>query len=54
MDTVKIKSPVDGSTYAERPIAADQAVNAAVERGRKRRSPSDAAMRWPSSTRCWP
>jgi len=34
MDTVKIKSPVDGSTYAERPIAADQAVNAAVERAK--------------------
>ena len=34
METVKIKSPVDGSIYAERPIAADQAVNAAVERAK--------------------
>ena len=34
MDTVKIKSPVDGSIYAERPLATDQQVNAAVERAR--------------------
>ncbi len=34
METVKIKSPIDGSIYAERPIASDQAVNAAVERAR--------------------
>ena len=33
-DTVKLISPVDGSVYAERPIATDQAVNAAVERAR--------------------
>ncbi|MCF6113178.1 aldehyde dehydrogenase family protein [Mesorhizobium muleiense] len=33
-DTVKIKSPVDGSIYAERPIATDQAINAAVERAK--------------------
>src|SRR5262245_39919989 len=34
MDTVKIKSPVDGSIYAERPIATDQVINAAVERAK--------------------
>jgi acyl-CoA reductase-like NAD-dependent aldehyde dehydrogenase len=34
METVKIKSPVDGSIYAERALATDQAVNAAVERAR--------------------
>ncbi len=34
METVKIKSPIDGSIYAERPLASDQAVNAAVERAR--------------------
>lgn len=34
METVKIKSPIDGSVYAERPVATDQQVNAAVERAR--------------------
>jgi acyl-CoA reductase-like NAD-dependent aldehyde dehydrogenase len=34
LETIKLKSPVDGSIYAERPIATDQAVNAAVERAR--------------------
>ena len=34
METVKIKSPIDGSIYAERPVAGDQAVGAAVERAR--------------------
>ncbi len=33
-ETVKLKSPIDGSIYVERPIASDQAVNAAVERAR--------------------
>jgi acyl-CoA reductase-like NAD-dependent aldehyde dehydrogenase len=33
-ETVKLKSPIDGSIYAERPVASDQAVNAAVERAR--------------------
>ncbi|MCA0279629.1 MAG: aldehyde dehydrogenase family protein [Proteobacteria bacterium] len=33
-ETVKLKSPVDGSIYVERPVASDQAVNAAVERAR--------------------
>ncbi|QIA22089.1 aldehyde dehydrogenase family protein [Mesorhizobium sp. AA22] len=33
-ETVKIKSPVDGSIYAERPVATDQAINAAVERAK--------------------
>lgn len=33
-ETIKLKSPVDGSIYAERPVATDQAVNAAVERAR--------------------
>jgi len=33
-ETVKIKSPIDGSIYAERPVADDKAVNAAVERAR--------------------
>ena len=38
METVKIKSPIDGSVYAERPIATDQQVNAAVERARAAQS----------------
>jgi acyl-CoA reductase-like NAD-dependent aldehyde dehydrogenase len=33
-ETIKLKSPIDGSVYAERPVATDQAVNAAVERAR--------------------
>jgi acyl-CoA reductase-like NAD-dependent aldehyde dehydrogenase len=33
-DTVKLISPVDGSVFAERPFATDQAVNAAVERAK--------------------
>ncbi|BCH23031.1 aldehyde dehydrogenase family protein [Mesorhizobium sp. L-8-3] len=33
-ETVKLKSPIDGSIYAERPVATDQAVNQAVERAR--------------------
>src|SRR5882757_1980810 len=33
-ETVKIKSPIDGSIYAERPVATDQAINAAVERAK--------------------
>ena len=33
-ETIKLKSPIDGSIYAERPVATDQAVNAAVERVR--------------------
>lgn len=33
-ETVKLKSPIDGSIYAERPVATDQALNAAVERAR--------------------
>ncbi|MET3791579.1 aldehyde dehydrogenase family protein [Aquamicrobium terrae] len=33
-ETVKLISPIDGSIYAERPVATDQAVNAAVERAR--------------------
>ena len=34
METIKLKSPVDGSIYVERPVADDKAVNAAVERAR--------------------
>ncbi|WP_353644737.1 aldehyde dehydrogenase family protein [Mesorhizobium sp. WSM2239] len=33
-ETIKLKSPIDGSIYAERPVATDQAVNGAVERAR--------------------
>ncbi|MBX3530077.1 MAG: aldehyde dehydrogenase family protein [Rhizobiaceae bacterium] len=33
-ETVKLKSPVDGSIYVERPVASDREVNAAVERAR--------------------
>lgn len=33
-ETVKLKSPIDGSIYAERPVATDQAVNQVVERAR--------------------
>ena len=34
METVKLKSPVDGSIYIERPVAEDKAIAAAVERAR--------------------
>jgi acyl-CoA reductase-like NAD-dependent aldehyde dehydrogenase len=34
LETVKIKSPVDGSVYAERPVATDAQAAAAVERAR--------------------
>ena len=34
METIRLKSPIDGSVYAERPVASDQAINAAVERAR--------------------
>ncbi len=34
METIKLKSPIDGAIYAERPVATDQAVNGAVERAR--------------------
>jgi len=33
-ETVKLKSPIDGSIFVERPVASDQAINAAVERAR--------------------
>ncbi|RWB23482.1 aldehyde dehydrogenase family protein [Mesorhizobium sp.] len=33
-ETVKLKSPIDGSIYVERPVATDQAINAAVERAK--------------------
>ncbi|HMM64457.1 MAG TPA: aldehyde dehydrogenase family protein, partial [Mesorhizobium sp.] len=33
-ETVKLKSPIDGSIYAERAVADDKAVSAAVERAR--------------------
>ncbi|WP_394886830.1 aldehyde dehydrogenase family protein [Mesorhizobium sp. AaZ16] len=33
-ETIKLKSPIDGSIFAERPVATDQAVNAAVERAK--------------------
>ena len=57
-DTVKIISPIDGSIYAERPIATDDALDAAVERARAaqaevggRPSRSAASMCSPCSTR---
>ncbi|MBL8579146.1 MAG: aldehyde dehydrogenase family protein [Mesorhizobium sp.] len=34
LETIKLTSPIDGSIYAERPVATDQAVNAAVERAK--------------------
>ncbi|MBN9035681.1 MAG: aldehyde dehydrogenase family protein [Rhizobiales bacterium] len=34
METVKLKSPIDGSVYAERPVASDREIGAAVERAR--------------------
>ncbi len=33
-ETVKIISPIDGSIYAERPVASDKDINAAVERAK--------------------
>ncbi|MGN6467838.1 MAG: aldehyde dehydrogenase family protein [Rhizobiaceae bacterium] len=33
-ETVKLKSPIDGSIYAERPVASEAAIHAAVERAR--------------------
>ncbi|MBB6013670.1 acyl-CoA reductase-like NAD-dependent aldehyde dehydrogenase [Aquamicrobium lusatiense] len=37
-ETVKLISPIDGSVYAERSVATDQALNAAVERARAAQS----------------
>ncbi len=34
METIKITSPIDGSVYAERPVADERAIGAAVERAR--------------------
>ncbi|QPC85494.1 aldehyde dehydrogenase family protein [Mesorhizobium sp. NBSH29] len=34
LETITLKSPIDGSIYAERPIADDKAVSAVVERAR--------------------
>jgi acyl-CoA reductase-like NAD-dependent aldehyde dehydrogenase len=34
VETIKITSPVDGSVFAERPVAADAAIGAAVDRAR--------------------
>ena len=34
METIKLKSPIDGSIYVERPVATDAQVNKAVERAR--------------------
>jgi len=34
LETVKLKSPIDGSVYVERPVATDQAIDAAVSRAR--------------------
>jgi acyl-CoA reductase-like NAD-dependent aldehyde dehydrogenase len=34
LETVKLTSPVDGSIYIERPVATDQAIDAAVSRAR--------------------
>ena len=34
METIKLKSPIDGSIYAERPVAAEAEIGAAVERAR--------------------
>ncbi|MDP3897233.1 MAG: aldehyde dehydrogenase family protein [Mesorhizobium sp.] len=34
LDTIRLTSPIDGSIYAERPVATDQAINAAVERAK--------------------
>src|SRR3569623_3820733 len=34
LETVELKSPIGGSIYAERPVATDQAINAAVERAK--------------------
>jgi acyl-CoA reductase-like NAD-dependent aldehyde dehydrogenase len=33
-ETIKLKSPINGTVYAERAVATDQAVNAAVERAK--------------------
>lgn len=34
METVKLKSPIDGSIYAERPVATDAAIESALSRAR--------------------
>jgi len=34
LEAIKLKSPIDGSTYVERAIASDQAISSAVERAR--------------------
>ena len=33
-ETIKLKSPIDGSIYAERPVASDREISAAVERAK--------------------
>ncbi|MBL8584150.1 MAG: aldehyde dehydrogenase family protein [Rhizobiaceae bacterium] len=43
METIKLRSPIDGSVYAERPVATDQQVGAAVERA-KAAQPDWAAL----------
>jgi acyl-CoA reductase-like NAD-dependent aldehyde dehydrogenase len=49
LETIKLTSPVDGSVYAERPVATDAQVNAAVERARAAQ-PDWAAL--PIAERC--
>ncbi len=34
-ETIRLISPIDGSIHAERPVASDQAINAAVERAKR-------------------
>ncbi len=48
--TAKIISPIDGSVYAERPIAADDEVDAAVSSCPRRASRVEARRRSPSAS----
>ena len=61
METVKLKSPVDGSIYAERPVAPEAAIDAAITRARAAQADwanvsigERSKYLLASSRRCWP
>jgi acyl-CoA reductase-like NAD-dependent aldehyde dehydrogenase len=50
--STKIISPIDGSLYAERPLASDQAVSAAISRARAAQAEAGAGRRLPTGEGC--
>ena len=50
-ETVKIISPVDGSVYAERPVAGDAEIDAAISSARNPDSRRYARNCWPISVK---